>query len=156
MTRLCTLFILPAAFGFIALAAHAVHAAPKIIHIDDHGNVEEHYLGSGDQAALAGKRASADIQDGGLPVIVRGPGRSKPASKEPALIVRQIVTHPHYRAPIVPTLTRPLVQRPVVVRPQIVRAGTYRYRRRPGTGPTVIFNGDHSRYDDVNINIERY
>ncbi|WP_147440322.1 hypothetical protein [Notoacmeibacter ruber] len=150
------LIAFPLATGLATLALQTATAAPKIIHIDQKGNVEEHYVGDGDPRVLAGKRATADRQDNGLPVIVRGPGRAAPTSNEPAIVVRQFLTHPHYRAPIAPTLTRPLVRRPVVVRPQIVRAKDYADRRHYRPGPTVVFNGGHGRYDDVNIDIEQY
>ncbi|WP_114389967.1 hypothetical protein [Notoacmeibacter marinus] len=155
MERTSTILALSIGFGFVALAAEAVQAAPKIIQIDKDGNVEERYLGNDDQRVLAGERASADIQGDGLPVIVRGPGRRSRAADEPVILIRPNVSYPYYRAPIVPTLERPTVRRPKIVRPRIVRAHSNAHRRYRSGDSTIIFNGGHGRYGDVTIGIRQ-
>lgn len=155
MMKIGTLTALPIALGLIALAAQTAQAAPKIIHIDNQGNVEERYLGRGDPKKLAGARASADIQGDGLPVIVRGPGRAARAADEAVIVVRPILQYPHYIAPGVPTLTRPYVRRPEVVRPQILRARSRAHRSYRSGDATIVFNGGYGRYGDVTIGIRQ-
>ncbi len=149
MMKTPTFPTLPAALGVLLLAAQAAGASPKVIHITPGGDVEVIYPG-GEQPSVD-TRPTAEVQGEGLPVIVRGPGRSTGATSRSVVVVQRFFTPPYLAAPIAPTIRRPVVHRPVVVRPRVINP--HRYSHQDRSSATVIFNGGRGHYDDVDINV---
>ena len=151
MTKIRTISVILFALSATALAAQAVRAEPKVIHISPHGDVDIQY--PGDYQPAIDTRPTAELQGEDLPVIIRGSRRYAETDSRQIVIVQRVIAQPYLSAPIAATATRPVVYRPQVVRPQIVRPGRYR-QDDSRTSATVIFNGGRSHYDDVDIDVK--